>query len=350
MRIQKPVEALKSLPLYELSSVEAVRLDKHDVLVLTAGFEERATEVARRVQTVPSKRVIAIRYLPELASNSDAEIASLGIRCGVVPKELVYDRQNPAGIADQLIALLDPNEKVVVDVSGMSRLLICQLVCSIMSEPSLCNGSRLLYTEANEYPPSREVAESAIDKYGDEPELRVMLSSGVYEVSIVPELSSTAMQGQPVRLMAFPSFNTHQLTALMSEIQPSEWTILNGVPHLEEHAWRRDVIRRLNGIDALSRADEIDVSTFDYRETLHAIAVGYAAHASSERLVVSPTGSKMQAVAVGICRAFLRDVQIVYPTPRAFAAPEDYTRGVRALYSLPLGNFSSLSESLIPIA
>ena len=46
-----------------------------------------------------------------------------------------------------------------------------------------------------------------------------MLSSGVFDVIAVPELSSVALGGQPIRLIAFPSFNTDQLTALVSEIQ-----------------------------------------------------------------------------------------------------------------------------------
>ena len=64
-----------------------------------------------------------------------------------------------------------------------------------------------------------------------------------------------------------------------------------------------------------------------------------------ERLLVSPTGSKMQAVAVGLFRAIQGDIQIVYPTPKEFRAHDDYTRGVRQLYSLPLSVFASVMAS-----
>jgi hypothetical protein len=49
----------------------------------------------------------------------------------------------------------------------------------------------------------------------------------------------------------------------------------------------------------------------------------------------------MQAVAVGIYRAFVEDVQIVYPTPQEFHTPRKYTQGIGEMYLLSLGNFSS---------
>ena len=55
-----------------------------------------------------------------------------------------------------------------------------------------------------------------------------------------------------------------------------------------------------------------------------------------DRLVVAPTGSKMQAVAVAMLRAALYDVQIVYPTPQTFTEPDRYTVGTRRLYELDL--------------
>jgi hypothetical protein len=49
----------------------------------------------------------------------------------------------------------------------------------------------------------------------------------------------------------------------------------------------------------------------------------------------------MQSVAVGLFRTFIDDVQIVYPTPKEFRSPQNYTRGVGQLYSLDLGAISA---------
>jgi hypothetical protein len=61
-----------------------------------------------------------------------------------------------------------------------------------------------------------------------------------------------------------------------------------------------------------------------------------------DRLLISPTGSKMQVVAVGLFRAFVEDVQIVYPTPRIFTEPKNYTAGIGPLHILSLAAFGSI--------
>jgi hypothetical protein len=87
-------------------------------------------------------------------------------------------------------------------------------------------------------------------------------------------------------------------------------------------------------------AERYKTSTLDYRETLTCLLKLYSMHAVHERLLISPTGSKMQTVSVGIFRALVKDVQIVYPTPKSFQRPDAYTLGVGAIHLLPLGPFT----------
>ena len=169
--------------------------------------------------------------------------------------------------------------------------------------------------------------------------LTMFLSSGVFGLTIVPELSSVAMQGQPIRVITFPSWNTTQLAAVCSEMQASHFTIVHGIPPDPKNAWRRNALRALNRIERFSDQEEFNVSTLDYRETLDLLLNIYNMHRHGAKLVISPTGSKMQSLAVGVICAFLRDVQVAYPTPRLFAAPADYTQGVGHLYRLPLEQF-----------
>jgi hypothetical protein len=68
----------------------------------------------------------------------------------------------------------------------------------------------------------------------------------------------------------------------------------------------------------------------------------YAARGQTDRIVIAPTGSKMQTVGVALFKAVVTDAQIVYPTPRSFASPSRYTEGVRQLYSLSLASFAAL--------
>lgn len=78
-------------------------------------------------------------------------------------------------------------------------------------------------------------------------------------------------------------------------------------------------------------------STLDYRETLRLLLELYADHSAFDKLVVSPTGSKLQSVAVGIATAFLRDLQVVYPTPMKFTDKERHTVGVANYFRISLG-------------
>ena len=129
-----------------------------------------------------------------------------------------------------------------------------------------------------------------------------------------------------------------------SELQPSRFTFIEGTPPSPENQWRTAAIATLNRLNLLHTAQRCMTSTLDYAETLDLLLRLYAEHGVRERLVVSPTGSKMQTVAVGLFRAFIGDVQIVYPTPRGFLAPADYTIGVGPLHCLSLEPFASLCE------
>jgi hypothetical protein len=229
--------------------------------------------------------------------------------------------------------------RMVIDVSAMSRLLIVQLLVALKQQPGALERGIILYTEANEYPPSESEVESLLARRKNEPALLLhLLSSGVFEITVVPELSAMSMTGEQTRLVAFPSFNTEQLTALRSELQPSKLVIAHGVPPNPKNAWRKEAVARLNDTAGLD-AEEWEVSTLDYRETLDRLLELYDKHNERDRIVVCPTGSKMQAIAVGLFRAFLDDVQIVYPTPKQFY-PESYTKGVGASHVIDLAFFS----------
>jgi len=52
----------------------------------------------------------------------------------------------------------------------------------------------------------------------------------------------------------------------------------------------------------------------------------------------------MQSVAAGLFRAWIRDVQIVYPTSSGFCSAESYTVGVGPTRILDLAPFAKGSE------
>jgi hypothetical protein len=251
----------------------------------------------------------------------------------------LYDRQNPGSCAySVLAAIAQCTGRVFIDVSGMSRLLIAQLVTGVRAKG--LSGVSILYVEAEEYFPVESAVEKCLKERQTDPTHAVIfLSQGVFDVSVLPELSSISLLGQPIRLVAFPSFNPDQLTAIRSEVQPSRYSIIHGLTPSSQLKWRTDAIRKLNCTDEIPNREERNVSTLDYRETVKCLLEIYQKFGANERIVVSPTGSKMQAVAVGLVRGALEDLQVVYPTPSSFKTGE-YTRGAKTLFRLDLDVFA----------
>lgn len=345
MRVCRVDEWLRQLAKPELQVTDVPLLGSGDVLLMCAGFEDRAIEaLARAVRNgCCGFRVLCIEYLPSIPENRSAVIAEFCSTAKATIEILPFNREHPAGAAERLLDCVSDAEYLHVDLSGMSRLLIVQLVAAIV-RGKRAGRVEILYCSAHDYPPTREQVQASLSEPTDLVGVTMFVSTGVFGLTIVPELSSVAMQGQPMRVIAFPSWNTTQLAAVCSEMQASYFTIVHGVPPDPQYMWRRDAIRVLNRVDSLPALQEIDVSTLDYRETLNMLLDVYKLHGQREKLIVSPTGSKMQSLAVGITCGFLRDLQVAYPTPRSFAAPAEYTRGVGQLYRLPLALFVAPAE------
>ena len=342
MRVLRIDEKLAALSMPPLQPVERVSLEPTDCLILCAGFEDRVMGALDTALLGPTPfKVVIIEYLPFVPQNRSPIIREKCVRYGLSFSNVTYDRQNPAGFGEILLEqLANCNGRIFVDVSAMSRLLIVQMLVALGKRKTHFNRCFATYAEATNYPPSRDEVETKIAKRIIDPTYSVLfLSSGVFEVTIVPELSSASIPVGQTRLVAFPSLETYQLTALRAELQPSRFTFINGIPPNSVNGWRLEAIRRINRVDTVKH-DDLTTSTLDYRETLDCLLRLYGTHSERERLLISPTGSKMQTVAVGLFRTFMDDVQIVYPTPKEFRSPDNYTNGVGQLYLLPLEGFS----------
>ena len=337
----RPDQTMLTVDWPKLVPVDVPTVGPHSILVVCAGFEDRAVVSLKRVLESGQAgfSVIVIKYLPRYLENQEREIERLLISAGVAFSECIYDRRNPSDIGGAIVRKLHACSNIVVDVSGMSRLLIVQILAAII--PQTCVRLRLVYAEAAKYPPT--VLE--YQRRRGEVNKPVFLSSGIYEIAVSSELSSVAMVGQPIRLILFPSFDFSQVSNLLLELQPACTHVIHGRPPSEKNAWRTEAIRDLNSdvLDGLRNRIDHEASTICYAKTLDILLNIYSDHSMFDRLVVAPIGSKMQAVAVGLFRAVLTDVQVVYPTPMNFVDPSNYTRGVRQVYEI---EFPSLQRIL----
>ncbi len=345
-RVERVDDRLRSIKKPQLELLNEIHIGDNDLLVIVAGFEDRALGVLERLASSGSSgfTAIVIKYKPFLKENKIQEVHKLCKNLNAEIIDLTYDRHNPAGAGETLLELMNEHKikgRIFLDVSAMSRLLIVQSLVAIGKSVRRLSNVRVLYLEASEYPPTEKEVAAEIKKNENDTIYRTMfLSSGVYDVTIVPELSSVAMQGQPVRLIAFPSFNPDQMDSLRGEMHPSYFSFIHGIPPLPENRWRTEKIKLLNHMGKIFNREDKETSTLNYQETLDCLLEIYNDYGDIERIIIAPTGSKMQTVAVGIFRTFMNDVQVVYPTPKKFSSPHNYTRGIKNIYSLSLDAFN----------
>jgi hypothetical protein len=340
MRIEKLEEKLLSLDFPAIGKFDFSHIQAGDTILVCAGFEDRALYVIESInqKDIPCN-VVLIGYMPQVDENRKKTIESLCQNKCINLSEVTYDRQLPDGAGEKAIASIkNTNKNTFVDISGMSRLLIVQLIYAYKKEFGTFDNFNILYTEAKTYPPFEKDFELSKDQ--EKLESTMFLTSGIFEIIIMPEFSSTALFDQPIRLVVFPSFNPFQLISLLNEIQPSFITVINGLPPHDDLLWRKEAIRKINGVDNLQNKEEIDVSTFDYRESMKSLLEIYKKSSEMERIFISPTGSKLQSISIGILKSFFNDVNIIYPLPNAFIDPKEYTLGVKECYHLDLSSIA----------
>ena len=308
-----------------------------ECLVVCGGFEDRAVgTLARASKHAKGAFSLAIvEYLPMQKANRLGQMRRIATDSGIVTVGFRYDRENPAGKGEEIVDYAGQFERVIVDISGMSRLLIVQIVVALIRRR--IKNVAVIYSQAQKYAPSEE------EFRRDSPRVVAgrslsYLSSGVYEIAAAPELSSVAMSGAEVRLITFPSFDPDQLANVVQELQPTYGDFVFGESPLKSNGWRADAARALNAriLSDIANKEWHYTSTFDYRSTLEKLLAIYARRSMFDRIVISPTGSKMQSLAVGLFCGGLEDVQVVYPTPQRFPEPERYTEQLRAVYLVDL--------------
>jgi len=335
----------------ELTPINKLILRNDELFIAAGGFEERARKCSQILEFSNSDKNVAIllNYLPHNSKNRFDEIKSLldSKDCKVVPLE--YNLHSPFNFDScfKNVLIGSHAKAICLDISGMSRLAI-MIILDVIRELNL--SLRIVYAEAYEYAPSQVDFEAA--KAKEEQHLPTsFIHTGVYDVLHVSRLSSIRMQNQATLLIAFDSFNEALCQALVNVINPSRFILINGRPPREELRWREEatayVHRHLRQEWSMEKDnDPLKVtSTIYYNETYELLATLYWNFSGTHRIILAPTGSKMQIVASYLLRAIHDDVHIEYPTVQGFFA-DKYSTGVRETWQLDFGKMSDFVEHL----
>ena len=343
-----------SFQLPGLEAFEGLCVASDCAVIFAGGFEDRTTALLESVSEVAfGARAILIDYDPgDPANKSKSMIAQIKAARFTFDYEedvLLFNRFSPDGFGRRLrLRLATGVRKVVVDISSMSKMALL-LTLDVCRELDL--DVSLFYTEAEFYGPSREDYEAA-KKAEQIHQPTIQVYSGIGGVVRSARLSSVAMQGEPLAAIMFMSFNEVLTQALLNCVYPSRLFLVNGRP--PEHHWREEatawIHERLrsewpeedNPLNSI-KLPERSTSTLDYRETVSTLLQLYWQLSSDYRLVLAPTGSKMQAVGAFICRALHPDIHIEYPTPKGYLRL--YTRGVGKKWIVRYGMLGTATEA-----
>ncbi len=320
------------------------------------GFEDRSlvwVKSQRSQQDILSKAIL-IRYLHPKGNNRVKELkqglTSLGAKRVI---DLPYDVSSPHDLERLINYDLSRDagkvDEIIVDVSAMTKLLILLSLMSIRHFPGTV---RLVYSEAEDYAPTQSEYEgyktdmSMIAKFP---------SQGVESIVRAKGLSSIRMQGEPITLVAFTSFNEQLIRTVLGTLSPHRLVLINGKPPREDYAWREQATQEIhekiiseyrtnNPKDAAGKILRV-ASTLYCNETVKQIDDIYKLFGSQERIICAATGSKMQTVGLFFSKILHPDIHIEYPTPDSYFV-KGMSTGVRAVHEIVQPKFADFVQEL----
>jgi hypothetical protein len=290
---------------------------------------------------------LMIKYEPEKGHNKIKEVKKNLIQLGIdFPEDFPMDVYNPYELEDRLeirFGNINYYEEIILDVSSLTKLTILIVLCKLIHFKGVL---RIIYSEAMSYSPSRKT----FHKKKDEPTIiNHFPSEGFGTILRARCLSSIRMQGQPVCLVAFTSFNEQLIRHMLGTMSPHRLLLINGKPPRKNNVWREEAThyiykKLLNDypsgndinpdINLLARR----ASTLHYYETIQRIDQIYEEFGLVERIIIAATGSKMQTVGLFFSKIKHLDIHIEYPTPDTYNLKE-ISHGVRYVHEIEIPNY-----------
>ena len=300
------------------------------------------------------KSAYIVRYENPKGKNRILDLKKILKPLGVTrPVELRYNilgNENiEQGIEENFQGMLTEFDEIILDITALTKFLILVFLCKLENFPGTV---RIIYSEAKHYAPTEKEYNSTKDKIK---KAMRFPSRGFGTILRAKCLSSIRMQGQPVTLVAFTSFNEQLVRHMLGTISPHLLIFINGKPPRAEFNWREIATVSLHAklMKEYPLENEFDnnerllrtVSTLDYRETIEVITKIHKKYLLEERIIVAATGSKMQTVGLFFCKKMFSDIHIEYPTPDSYYI-KGFSAGIRDIYELKIKEFSTFVHHL----
>ena len=337
------------LPQIEKLSLDEIPFDS--TFIGAAGFEDRCFSFINQVQILNKKfnNAIGIEYRPLNSKNRLKDFKKKLKKNALENTWLIYNRFEPEEFNKDFLKIkrdIWETANVVIDISGMSKFLII-VILNLFEDYS--GNVHIIYSEPSVYRPTKKEFEDIKQKTLSEAKPS-FLTEYVHKIITTPTLSSIAMSGYPLVIIAFPTFNHKELIALLDEMTPQKLVKIEGIPPNPINSWRLDAIHWINSTINESYFFDIheiihkNATTFDYKELVKTLEKVYKNFRYTHKCVIAPTGSKLQTFGVFIFKQMHPETQIVYPVTKKFA--EEYSNGHGDIWHIPIFNFFGFMNEL----
>lgn len=292
------------------------------LFIVSEGFEKRSLYwISEEGNNTVFEETIICRYSPSKISRFDEMLAMAKTHTTNEPIILDYNRFEPAVFEHNLkktLEKLTDIEEIIIDISVMSKLLIMIIINCLGKYRGKVN---ILYTEPCSWGPKQEVYNDMVKNktYGT----CIGLSSiGVGNVVRTPKLSSIVMQSCPILAIVFLSFNEQLINVLINEISPGKIQVFNH--RCSSALWREEAMYAIHrdlieeNLNPGCQEDIVSFELTDYKAVFEALAEIYRNNCYDYRIVISPTGCKLHAVACSLLKLCCPDIHIEYPTPESY--------------------------------
>ena len=320
------------------------------------GFEMRSLGWAKyqREQGDILNRSLILKYVVSKGRNRIKELRrdleKIGVsKCIDIPCDIRSPNKVEKSFSEKLEKLLPKVDEVVIDISALTKLMVLVCLCALSK---FKRTVRIVYSEAENYAPTLKEYEKS--KH-DMEMIATFPSQGVESIIRMKCLSSIRMQGQPVVMIAFTSFNEQLVRHMLGTINPHRLFFINGRPPRADFSWRiwatHEIHKRLIeeypadnpfGKDGLL---DREASTLEYVETIDRIDEIYDQLGTHNRIICSATGSKMQTLGLFFSKMKHPDIHIEYPTPDSYFVKR-MNEPVRNVHEVVVPQFSKFLQSI----
>ena len=326
---------------------------KDDLFLCALGFEQRCLTLPSKLDLAEyrSKRACYFNYATNLEDNAVNLFELERHLSTIAPIVAPIDADTldfPARLRELLELVVSESRperpRVTFDISVTANRLLLRCI-KVLFEFEIC--LRVIYSEAAVYYPSQEDFERETQTEEDN---QIGLEYGVGDVRPSIDHPGEALDPLPDSLILFPSFKGDRSKAVISFVDPSllqkpnekvVWLV--GVPHLDDDKWRLEAMKKINEIDEETRY--LEVSTFDYKQTLKVLEKLHAELSDKSRITISPLGSKMQALGTALFCYMHSDVRVILSSPREYNAAQ-YSEGYKEVWKIDFGPLAELRSNL----